>query len=75
LKGLAEAAYRSPLAAPPVRPWYRQKKGVSFADILRAAQRMLSTVDVLALARDYGKLQNHGVGRDTPEKLNVQLAA
>lgn len=71
----AEGAYRSPLAAPPVRPWYRQKKGVSFADILRAAQRMLSTVDVLALARDYGKLQNREGSRDTPEKLNVQLAA
>lgn len=71
----AEGAHLSPLAVPPVRPWYRQKKGVSFADILRAAQRMLSTVDVLALARDYGKLQNHEASRGTPEKLKVQLAA
>jgi hypothetical protein len=29
----AAGAYQSSLAAPPVRPWYRHKKGMSFADI------------------------------------------
>ena len=69
-----EGAYQSPLAAPPPRPWYRHKRGMSFADILRAARRMLSTVDVLALARDYGKLQNPTAGRETPEQRSIQLA-
>jgi hypothetical protein len=71
----AEGAYQSPLAAPPVRPWYRHKKSMSFADILRAAQRMLSTIDVLALSCDYGKLRNRAVNRATPEKRNLPLAA
>lgn len=71
----AEGAYQSPLAAPPVRPWYRHKKGASFADVLRSAQRMLSHVDVSALARDYGKLQYHEPARHTPENRDIQLAA
>lgn len=40
----------------PVRPWYRQKKHLSFADILRAAQHTLSTRDVLDLARSFANL-------------------
>jgi len=43
----ASGAYQAPFAAPPVRPWYRHKEGLSFADILRAAQRVLATFDVL----------------------------
>ena len=43
----ATGAYQAPFAAPPVRPWYRHKDGLSFADILRAAQRVLATFDVL----------------------------
>lgn len=71
----AESAYGTPLAAPPVRPWYRHKKGMSFPDVLRAAQRMLSVVDVFALARDYGKLAMHGSVVKTPEKSHIQMAA
>lgn len=71
----AEGAHQSPLAAPPVRPWYPHKKGMSFADIFRAAQRMLMPVDVLALARDYGKLRSHCANAKTPEKSHIQLAA
>jgi hypothetical protein len=48
---------------------------MSFADILRAAQRMLSTVDVLALSCDYGKLRHRAVNQATPEKRNLPLAA
>src|SRR5258708_11720241 len=29
-----EGAYASPLAAPPLRPWYPHKRGLSFADVL-----------------------------------------
>ena len=42
----------SNLATPPLRPWYRHKQGYCFADILRTAQRVMSEVDVLDLARD-----------------------
>jgi len=41
------------LAQPPVRPWYTHKRSVSFADILRTAQRALaplSSAEVLDLA-------------------------
>lgn len=51
----AHSAYTSPLAAPPVRPWYSHKQGLCFADILRTAQRVLAPLDVLdsyALARN-----------------------
>ena len=51
----------TPVATPPLRPWYRHKKGMCFADILRAAQRVLGDVDVLDLMRDFEQL------RKTPE--------
>jgi hypothetical protein len=41
-----EYAHTHPLAAPPVRPWYRHKQGCSFADVLRTAQRVLAPLDV-----------------------------
>jgi hypothetical protein len=47
----------STLATPPLRPWYRHKRGYSFADVLRTAQRVLSRYDVLDLARDYDDLR------------------
>lgn len=53
----AEGAFRSPLAAPPTRPWYRHKQGLSFADVLRAAQRALLSVDVYDLPRTLDNLQ------------------
>lgn len=43
----AEGAWRSPTADPPKRPWYSQKRGHSFADILRSASRVLTPFDVL----------------------------
>lgn len=46
----------TPLAAPPVRPWYGHKSGLCFADILRAAQRSLADVDVLDLLHDLDDL-------------------
>lgn len=70
-----EGAYQSPMATPPVRPWYRHKKGLSFADILRTTQRMLRPVDIEALAHDYGKLRNRNAHAETPEKSHVPLAA
>ena len=42
-----EGVYETGLATPPLRPWYKHKKGFCFADIIRAAQRLLIYVDVL----------------------------
>jgi hypothetical protein len=40
--------FLSPVVQVPTRPWYPHKKGLCFADILRAARRTLAGVDVLA---------------------------
>jgi hypothetical protein len=48
----AEGVHRTSLAAPPLRPWYRHKRGLCFADVLRAAQRALDGVDVLVPWRE-----------------------
>lgn len=37
----AQGAWLSSWAVPPLRPWYPHKRGHSFADVLRAAQRVL----------------------------------
>jgi len=52
-----EGASTSPLAMPPVRPWYTHKRGLSFEDILRAARRALANYDVLVPSRDINNLQ------------------
>lgn len=44
-------AHTSTSALPPARPWYRHKKGICFADILRCAQRVLAPVEVLDLLK------------------------
>lgn len=44
---LDERVHLSPLATPPLRPWYSHKRGFSFADILRTARRALNAVEVL----------------------------
>jgi hypothetical protein len=43
----AQFAYPRNAAVIPVRPWYLHKRGVSFADILRTAQRVLAPFDIL----------------------------
>jgi hypothetical protein len=48
--------YRSPIATPPLRPWYGHKVGLCFADVLRAAQRSLARIEVLAPCNDLGNL-------------------
>jgi DDE superfamily endonuclease len=42
-----EGARISPLATPPVRPWYTHKRGLAFADILRTARRAMVGFDIL----------------------------
>jgi hypothetical protein len=53
----AEGAHKSSLATPPIRPWYRHKRGLSFTDVLRAAQRALVHLDVLDPARSVADLR------------------
>lgn len=65
----AEGAWRSTLAQPPTRPWYRHKRNASFADILHAAQLTLSDVDVLDPRCLLGNLQQSSSPRSTPVRL------
>jgi hypothetical protein len=52
----AERIHSTDLAVPPIRPWYRQKKDLCFADVLRAAQRAFAHLDVLDPARSLDNL-------------------
>ena len=53
----AQDVYRTRVATPPLRPWYRHKRGLCFADILRAAQRTVAQLDVLDPDNDTSNLQ------------------
>jgi hypothetical protein len=53
----ADGVHQTRLAAPPLRPWYRHKRGLCFADVLRAAQRALTPFDVLDPRRSIGNLR------------------
>ena len=71
----AEGAWKSTFAALPVRPWYRCKATLCFADVLRTAQRMLSSVDISDPARLFDDLQKFPAS--SPEGLDppIQVAA
>lgn len=70
-----EGASTSPLAAPPVRPWYRHKKDASFADILRAAQRAMHGVDIFVLLCNCGHLKKPPQKAPLPAEVGQPLAA
>jgi len=53
----ADGAVTDPVATPPIRPWYRRKRGFTFADVLRAAQRTLVPLDVLDPVRSLRDLE------------------
>lgn len=71
----AAGAWESPLAKPPLRPWYRQKRHLCFADIVRCAQRALEHFDVLDLERSLDALRasDEALARHGPDA--VELAA
>lgn len=52
----ADGTWKTDAAAPPIRPWYRHKRGHSFADVLRTAQRALVELDVLDPGRTFDDL-------------------
>lgn len=63
------------IMAPPLRPWYPHKRGLSFADILRTAQRALAHVDVLDPATVFNNLRNPQEPTPTPSYDPLKLAA
>lgn len=62
----AQHAWKTNQATPPTRPWYSHKKGFSFADVLRCAQRTLLPVDVLDLPSSLANLREVVVASPTP---------
>ena len=70
-----EGASASPLAVPPVRPWYSHKRGFSFEDILRAARRTTAAFNVLDPACDIENLRQLRARLGTVEKSRRRLAA
>lgn len=69
----AEGAATAAIATAPIRPWYKHKGGVTFADVLRAAQRTLGRLDVLDPARSLKNLQEAGDRR--PSRPHARRAA
>jgi hypothetical protein len=64
----------APLAAPPVRPWYRHKQGCSFADVLRTAQRVLTPLDVLDPPRSVANLRRrHRPAASSSKRRRTQV--
>lgn len=53
----ADGVHETSVAALPLRPWYPHKRGLCFADVLRAAQRTLVHLDVLDPARSFADLR------------------
>jgi len=68
----ADGAWRTGVAAPPIRPWYGHKPAVSFADVLRAAQRTLAPLDVLDPDRSLANL--HQFARPQREVVPLRRA-
>jgi hypothetical protein len=71
----ASSASKAVAAAVPVRPWYKHKRGLSFADILRAAQRVLATCDVLDPRREVTDLQKRTPAPPSPSTRDLRAAA
>ena len=70
-----EGASNSPLAAPPLRPWYAHKQGLSFEDILRTARRALADFDVLVPCRDIENLHQLPTRSGNSRRERGKLAA
>lgn len=71
----AQRAHSTQLAAPPLRPWYRHKRGFSFADVLRTAQRALAPLDVLDPRRTLANLHQLRPPRSAPSPAPLRKAA
>jgi hypothetical protein len=68
-------AHLSPIAAPPVRPWYPHKRDLCFNDILRAARRVLGTSDILVPSCDFDNLREYSASPSVPCRSHDRIAA
>lgn len=71
----ADGVHQTRIAAPPLRPWYRHKQGLCFADVLRAAQRALTPLDVLDPRRSLANLRKPGRRLAGPHERGLRRAA
>jgi hypothetical protein len=71
----AEGVHRTSIATPPLRPWYTHKRGLCFADVLRAAQRALTPLDVLDPRRSLNNLRRSSRRPARPGENRIRLAA
>lgn len=71
----ASTASSTIATALPDRPWYTHKQGLSFADILRAAQRALASFDVLDPRRDLADLRKTRTPRAVTSAQRLRKAA
>lgn len=71
----AQFAYPCNAAVIPVRPWYLHKRGVSFADILRTAQRVLAPFDILDPRWNLDNLEISSSTLDLSKRSRVECVA
>jgi hypothetical protein len=71
----ADGVWRSPVAQPPARRWYRTKTDQSFADIMRTARRVLAEADVLTAAQGYLRRPRDAPTPQVPRQLPLPFAA
>ncbi len=71
----AEGVHRTRVGLPPLRPWYRHKQGLCFADVLRAAQRVLTPLDVLDPRRSLANLRKPHPRNPGPQESRLRRAA
>jgi hypothetical protein len=71
----AKGVATSSLGTPPERPWFPHKKGLCFADVLRAAQRALRGIDVLELPALLERLEKGAEVKKPPANRPLDRAA
>lgn len=71
----AEGVHTSTIATPPIRPWYRHKRGLAFSDVLRAAQRAVVDTDVLDRACYSANFHQLTRLRENPGEDSLEHAA
>lgn len=70
-----EGAHTSPLAKPPLRPWYPHKQSITFEDILRTARHALVRFDILVPFHDINNLRKPGLPSRKQQPPRPPLAA
>lgn len=71
----AEGAWKSAAALVPDRPWYKNKTGLCFADIVRAAREALRGVDIIRELHVYDTLERWEKRADSDPQLAWSFAA